>query len=64
MSLKNEIKSFARSEGVDLVGVAGVEDYRDYLADVRERFRETAARLRYFSNVFRSLGKHCRMPRQ
>jgi epoxyqueuosine reductase len=45
MSLKNEIIGLARSQGADLVGVAGVEDYCDYLAEVRERFRETAARL-------------------
>jgi epoxyqueuosine reductase len=43
--LKNEIKDFARSQGADLVGVAGAEDYCDYLAEVRERSRETAARL-------------------
>jgi len=43
--LKNEIKVFARSQGADLVGVAGVEDYCDYLAEVRERSRETAAQL-------------------
>jgi len=43
--LKNEIKGLSRSQGADLVGVAGVEDYCDYLAGVRERSKETAARL-------------------
>jgi len=41
---KNEIKDFARSQGADLVGVTRVEDYCDYLAEVRQRFRENAAR--------------------
>jgi epoxyqueuosine reductase len=45
MPVKNEIKGFARSLGADLVGVAGVEVYCDYLAEVRERFRETEAQL-------------------
>lgn len=43
--LKNEIKGFARSQGADLVGVSRVEDYCDYLAEVRERSKETAAQL-------------------
>jgi epoxyqueuosine reductase len=42
---KNEIKDFARSQGADLVGVAGVEVYSDYLSEVRQRSRETEARL-------------------
>jgi len=45
MPLKNEIKGFARSQGADLVGVARVEVYSDYLAEVRERSKETAAQL-------------------
>ncbi|MHC4633284.1 MAG: epoxyqueuosine reductase [Planctomycetota bacterium] len=45
MPLKNEVQDFARSQGADLVGVARVEDYCDYLAEVRERSEETAARL-------------------
>ena len=45
MPVKNEIKDLARSQGADLVGVAGVEDYRDYMSEVWERSRETAARL-------------------
>ena|GEM_PF-1213449 len=45
MPLKNEIKGFARSQGADLVGVAAVEDYCDYLAEVRQRCEETAAQL-------------------
>ena len=43
--LKNEIKDFARSEGADLVGIAEVEDYGDYLAEVRKRSEKNAARL-------------------
>ena len=43
--LKNEIKGFARSQGADLVGVAPVEIYSDYLAEVRERSEETQAQL-------------------
>ncbi|MHC4112717.1 MAG: epoxyqueuosine reductase [Planctomycetota bacterium] len=42
---KNEVQEFARSEGADLVGIAGVEEFCDYLAEVRERSRETAAEL-------------------
>jgi epoxyqueuosine reductase QueG len=45
MPLKNEIKGFARSQGADLVGVARVEVYSDYLAEVRQRSKETAAQL-------------------
>jgi epoxyqueuosine reductase len=43
--LKNKIIDLARSQGADLVGVAGVEDYCDYLAEVRERSEETASQL-------------------
>jgi epoxyqueuosine reductase len=43
--LKNEIKGFARSQGADLVGVARVEVYTDYLTEVRQRSRETAAQM-------------------
>lgn len=45
MPLKNEVQDFARSQGADLIGVAGVEVYSDYLAEVRARSKETAARL-------------------
>jgi len=45
VALGNEIKGFARSQGADLVGVARVEVYSDYLAEVRKRFKETGAQL-------------------
>jgi epoxyqueuosine reductase len=43
--LKNEVQDFARSQGADLVGVAAVENYCDYLAEVRQRSGENAAQL-------------------
>jgi len=46
MSLKNEIKEFARSQGADLVAVAPIEVYSDYLAEVKNRLAETGADLR------------------
>ena len=45
MFLKDEIKGFAHSQGADLVGIAGVEVYSDYLDEVRQRSRETEAQL-------------------
>ena len=45
MALGNEIKSFARSQGADLVGIAEVEVYFDYLSEVRKRLKETGAQL-------------------
>ena len=45
VSAKNDLVSFARSLGADLVGVAAVESYREYLAEVRARMRETGAGL-------------------
>jgi epoxyqueuosine reductase len=45
MSLKNEIKDYAQSQGADLVGIAKVEGYSDYLAEVRERIKVTGANL-------------------
>jgi epoxyqueuosine reductase len=45
VTLENEIKSFASSQGADLVGIAGVEVYFDYLAEVRKRIKETGAQL-------------------
>jgi len=45
VALGNEIKGFARSQGADLVGVAPVEVYCDYLAEVRKRLKETRAQL-------------------
>lgn len=43
MSLKNETISLAKSHGADLVGVAGVDVYADYLEEVAARLRETGA---------------------
>jgi epoxyqueuosine reductase len=45
MSLKDEIKGFAHSQGADLVGIARVEVYSDYLTEVRQRSKETKALL-------------------
>ncbi|MHC4643126.1 MAG: epoxyqueuosine reductase [Planctomycetota bacterium] len=45
MPLKNEVQDFSRSQGADLVGVAKVEDYCDYLTEVRQRSKKNAARL-------------------
>ncbi len=45
MSLENEIKEFARSQGADLVAVASIEIYGDYLAEVKDRLAETGADL-------------------
>jgi len=46
MSLENEIKEFAGSQGADLVAVAPIEVYSDYLAEVKDRLAETGADLR------------------
>lgn len=46
MSLKDEIKEFARSQGADLVAVAPIEVYSDYLAEVKNRLAETGADLK------------------
>lgn len=43
MSLKKQIISLARSQGADLVGVAGVRPYVDYLEEVSARVQETGA---------------------
>ena len=43
MSPTDEVKELARSQGAQLVGMAGVEVYTDYLAQVGERLRETGA---------------------
>jgi epoxyqueuosine reductase len=45
VTLGNEIQSFARSQGADLVGIAKAEVYFDYLAEVRKRSMETSAQL-------------------
>ena len=46
MSLKDEIEEFTRSQGADLVAVAPIEVYSDYLAEVKNRLAETGADLR------------------
>jgi len=43
MSLKNEIISLAASHGADLVGVAHVSVYTDYIEQVHTRLQETGA---------------------
>jgi len=43
MSLKNKIISLATSQGADLVGVAGVKVYTEYLEEVSARLQETRA---------------------
>jgi len=46
MSPKDEIEEFARSQGADLVAVAPMEVYSDYLAEVKNRLAETRADLK------------------
>ena len=46
--LKNEIKEFAFSQGAQLVAMAGVEAYADYLAEVEKRLQDTGAQLEDF----------------
>ena len=46
--LKVQIEEFAMSEGADLVGIAPVEAYHDYHAEVESRIKETGARLTDF----------------
>jgi hypothetical protein len=43
MSLKNKIISLATSYGADLVGVAGVNVYTDYVEEVSARLQNTGA---------------------
>ena len=43
MSLKNDIISLAVSHGADLVGVAGVNVYADYVEEAAARLQETGA---------------------
>jgi len=43
MSPKSKIVSLATSEGADLVGVAGVKVYADYLEEISARLQETGA---------------------
>jgi len=48
MSLKNNIKKFAVSQGAQLVAMVGVEAYADYLAEVEKRLQDTGAQLEDF----------------
>ena len=43
VDLKTQIKEFAMTEGADLVGIAPVETYPDYYAEVESRMKETGA---------------------
>ena len=43
MSVKDEIRQFALSQGAQLVAMAGVEAYDEYVAEVEKRLRETGA---------------------
>ena len=46
--LKARIKEFAISDGADLVGIAPVEAYQEYHAEVEGRIKETGATLTDF----------------
>ena len=46
MSLKNDIKKLALSQGTQLVAMVSVESYADYLSEVEMRLQETGARLK------------------
>lgn len=48
MSLKTEIQEYAISLGAQLVGLAPVEVYTDYLAEVEKRVQETGAQWEHF----------------
>ncbi len=48
MSLKNDVKEFAVSQGAQLVAMAGVEACADYLAEVEKRLQDTGAQLQDF----------------
>jgi len=45
MSLKNNIKKFAVSQGAQLVAMVSVEAYTDYLTEVEKRLQDTGAQL-------------------
>ena len=51
MSLKNDIKKFALSIGVQLIAMTGIEAYGDYLAEVRSRLKDTGADFEDFMNA-------------
>jgi epoxyqueuosine reductase len=46
VSLKDDIKKFAVSQGAQLVAMASVEAYGDYLSEVEKRLQETGAELK------------------
>lgn len=48
MSLKDDIKRLARSEGAQLIAVGGVEEYRGYLAEAESRVADTGAQMKDF----------------
>jgi epoxyqueuosine reductase len=50
MSLKNEVKQLAYSEGVQLLAMSSIETYDDYLAEVKNRVKETGAGHEDFMN--------------
>ena len=45
MSLKDDVKKFAVSQGAQLVAMAGVETCADYLTEVEKRLQDTGAQL-------------------
>jgi hypothetical protein len=48
MSLKNEIKKYALSQGAQLVGMTRVEVYADYLAEVEKRLQDRGNSGRFY----------------
>ena len=43
MTLKNDIKNIATSQGAQMVAMTGVETYIDYVSEVKKRLQETGA---------------------
>lgn len=48
MSMRNKIKKLAFSQGAQLVAMASVEAYADYLAEIEKRYQDTGAHLEDF----------------
>ena len=48
MERKEQIKEFAMADGADLIGIAPVETYSEYCAEVERRVKETGATLADF----------------
>jgi epoxyqueuosine reductase QueG len=48
MSLKQEIKEYANSQGAHLAGMTHIGGFEHYLPEVEKRFKETHARLEDF----------------